>query len=273
MSLGLPSRAGVGFALAALVAGGLFLLLRDAGRDDGRTIEYRMPSPAMEPTIAVGEVVTVDLDAYEEAEPQIGEMVTFTPPEGTADVGPECTVEHSPRSMCPKPGAAPADEVWLQRIVALPGDSVALDRGTPVVNGERAAEDFTAPCPRGTGSCDFPEPITVPEDHYFMLGDDRGASDDSRFWGPVPSAWIQGRVAEVRAIAALAPAQASGGANSRRQGARLGPPTEREAWTQGSRPLPCRRAPRQSRAASIAWRSSATLALSDLSVVPPRSRS
>ena len=39
--------------------------------------------------------------------------------------------------------------------------------------------------------------ITVPPDHYFMMGDNRGASDDSRFWGPVPSDWINGKAVAV----------------------------------------------------------------------------
>ncbi len=43
------------------------------------------------------------------------------------------------------------------------------------------------------GNCNFPKPITIPPDHYFMMGDNRGASDDSRFWGPVPREWIIGK--------------------------------------------------------------------------------
>ena len=49
------------------------------------------------------------------------------------------------------------------------------------------------PLPRGDGEgCDLPKPITIPPDHYFMMGDNRGESDDSRFWGPVPRDWIIG---------------------------------------------------------------------------------
>ncbi len=49
-------------------------------------------------------------------------------------------------------------------------------------------------CPAAAAdACNLPKPITIPPDHYFMMGDNRGASDDSRFWGPVPRDWIIGK--------------------------------------------------------------------------------
>jgi signal peptidase I len=67
--------------------------------------------------------------------------------------------------------------------------------GQVVRNGEVAREPYIADCGGGEG-CTFQRPITIPEGHYFLLGDNRGASDDSRFWGPIPLEWIEGRVEE-----------------------------------------------------------------------------
>jgi signal peptidase I len=61
-----------------------------------------------------------------------------------------------------------------------------------VVNGVPAEEDFIRPCGEQT-DCNLPTEITIPPDHYFMMGDNRGESDDSRFWGPIPREWIIGK--------------------------------------------------------------------------------
>jgi Signal peptidase, peptidase S26 len=58
-------------------------------------------------------------------------------------------------------------------------------------NGVREPDPYTRPCGVAP-DCDFPVPITIPPGEWFVLGDNRGESDDSRFWGPVPAAWIVG---------------------------------------------------------------------------------
>ena len=61
-----------------------------------------------------------------------------------------------------------------------------------MLNGKLQEEPFAEPCGGGEG-CDFPTEITIPAGMYFMMGDNRGSSDDSRFWGPVPEKWIIGQ--------------------------------------------------------------------------------
>ena len=45
----------------------------------------------------------------------------------------------------------------------------------------------------GGQGCNMPKEITIPEGHFFMMGDNRGHSDDSRYWGPLPEEWLIGK--------------------------------------------------------------------------------
>lgn len=179
---------GIGVAFALLVG------------DGGNHRSFTVPSEAMEPTISVGESVDVDEDAYKDATPGIGDIVIFYPPQGAAAAAPsgECgdprTGAGGPSgAACDQPTPARANVLFIKRIVAGPGDTLSMENGHPVVNGQPAQEAYIRPCAPG-GACNLPEQITIPPNHYFMLGDNRGVSDDSRFWGPVPAAWIIGRV-------------------------------------------------------------------------------
>jgi signal peptidase I len=60
-------------------------------------------------------------------------------------------------------------------------------------NGVGEKDAYTIPCDGG-GECTFPQTITVPKGDYYMMGDNRPDSLDSRFWGPVPKAWLIGKV-------------------------------------------------------------------------------
>jgi signal peptidase I len=80
---------------------------------------------------------------------------------------------------------------FIKRVVAGPGDTLAIRDGRVILNGRPQKEPFIRPCSAGQ-DCNFPRPIRVPPAHWFMMGDNRGLSDDSRFWGPVPKDWVVG---------------------------------------------------------------------------------
>jgi signal peptidase I len=155
---------------------------------------YQIPSPSMVPTLEVGQRVLVNRFIYHLKDPEVGDIVVFHPPTGAIGGGPECGQKHSAKQACPAPGPKESDQNFIKRIVALPGDKLAIKDGHPVVNGKEAQENFINPCRPGTSSvpCNLPKPITIPPNEYFMMGDNRGKSDDSRLWGPVPRDWLIG---------------------------------------------------------------------------------
>jgi signal peptidase I len=152
---------------------------------------YQIPSGSMEPTLDVGQRVLVNRFIYHLHEPHAGDVVVFHPPAG-AETATECGVDVSSREACPKPTAQESSQNFIKRIVAVGGDTLSIKDGHPVVNGvEKTDEPYIRPC--GSSSvCNLPKTITIPKGYFFMMGDNRGASDDSRYWGPVPKAWLVG---------------------------------------------------------------------------------
>jgi signal peptidase I len=158
---------------------------------------YQIPSESMEPTLDVGQRVLVNRFIYHLNDPSVGDIIVFHPPAG-ADNGTECGVTIHGRQpsevgmSCPQPTAGESSQNFIKRIVAVPGDTLSVKDGHPVVNGvEKTDEPYIIPC-GSAPACNLPKTIKIPPDHYFMMGDNRGASDDSRFWGPVPRSWIIG---------------------------------------------------------------------------------
>jgi signal peptidase I len=158
---------------------------------------YQIPSESMEPTLDVGQRVLVNRFIYHLNDPSVGDIIVFHPPAG-ADNGTECGVTIKGRQpsevgeSCPQPTAGESSQNFIKRIVAVPGDTLSIKNGHPVVDGvEKTDEPYIIPC-GSAPACNLPKTITIPPDHYFMMGDNRGASDDSRFWGPVPRSWIIG---------------------------------------------------------------------------------
>ena len=144
---------------------------------------YRIPSPSMVPTLQPRDRVLVARFLYHFTSPAIGDIVVFKYPLDT-------------------------HVVFIKRLIGRPGDTVSLRDGAVYVNGVRLHEPYlptiggrpvpTEPAPPTSGSTmsepwSLERPYTVPAGHYFMMGDNRTDSDDSRVWGPVPAADLIGR--------------------------------------------------------------------------------
>lgn len=118
---------------------------------------------SMEPNLADGQRLLVNKLAYRFGEPQRGDIVVIDSPRGTS-------------------------EKLIKRIVGMPGEEIELRQGRVYIDG-RLLEEFYHP---RVGMRPYPPTVIAP-DHYFLLGDNRDHSGDSRVWGPVHSEMIVGR--------------------------------------------------------------------------------
>jgi len=179
----------VEFVLVVVVALGLAFLVQAFV-----VKPYSIPTGSMEPTLIPGQRVLVDRIGNDFFSPSIGDIVVFHPPAG-ASVGGDgiCGVTTSSNEPCPRPTAKESSTTYIKRVVAVGGDTIAIRGGHVILNGRLQREPFAnfAGC-AGDPTCTYTKPIKVPSGYYFMMGDNRGNSDDSRFWGPVPDAWVIG---------------------------------------------------------------------------------
>jgi signal peptidase I len=144
---------------------------------------FRIPSESMVPTLEVGQRVLVNRISLRFGDPQVGDVMVFKPPKG-ADTS-TCGVTHPADQGCPRSTPEKSDTNFIKRIVAGPGDRIAVKRGRVYLNGKLQKESFIRPDPY-CDICNLPEEVLVPKGQYYMMGDNRGASADSRKWGPVP---------------------------------------------------------------------------------------
>lgn len=129
---------------------------------------YHIPSESMLPTLAVGDRVAVRVAGFGPEDVTTGDVVVFHHP------GP------------PAPGQP---DVLIKRVVALPGQTVEARDGYLLVDGQLLDEPWL---PEEVTTDAF-GPVTVPEDAWWMMGDNRNDSADSRVFGPVPSSELIGK--------------------------------------------------------------------------------
>lgn len=154
---------------------------------------FYIPSASMEPTLLVGDRVLVEKVGYRFGDPGRGDVVVFE-----KDLGGALPVEDESRSVIEKIGDAfrglfgfptGTAQDFIKRVVAVGGDTVEGRDGRVFVNGEAIDEPYL---PEGTETSTF-GPVDVPQGMIFVMGDNRGNSDDSRNFGPVPVDAVVGR--------------------------------------------------------------------------------
>lgn len=176
---------------------GAILLVQFAARSSFAD-HYVIPSGSMEPTLGIGDRILVNRMAYGLRVPFTRVVVAGAEVPGRGDV----VVFDSPVD----------GERLVKRLVAIPGDTLEVRHGQPIVNGRvlpwavssgAACEDVEIDGERRHrlgllygGGDDLP-PTRIPEGYAFAMGDNRGNSADSRVWGLLPLANVQGRAVAV----------------------------------------------------------------------------
>jgi signal peptidase I len=156
---------------------------------------YEIPSASMEPTLRINQRILVDRVGMHFSSPHVGDIYVFHPP-----VSETCANPGEGENSLGGNGAAPCDvaqvhassQTYVKRVVGLPGDRLAIRDGHVIRDGRAEPSSYIVPC-GGGGECNFRASITVPKGDYYMMGDNRPDSLDSRYWGPVPKAWLIGK--------------------------------------------------------------------------------
>lgn len=160
--------------------------------------EFRLiPSESMLPTLQVGDRIAVEKISHWYRKPQRGDILVFYPPE------PQAILKHDPASLFLRLTGLSGivydkesilDRAFIKRVIGLPGDVIEVRPGDGVyINGSRLDEPYINEIANTCTFADYCGPIRVPEHTYYMMGDNRNRSADSRSWLFLPEERIIGR--------------------------------------------------------------------------------
>jgi signal peptidase I len=149
---------------------------------------FKIPTGSMKPNLLVGDHLLVNKFIFAPTAWPIERMLLPMRPIERGDV----LVFKFPEEP---------DRDFIKRVIGLPGDTLELRNQTVFINGMPLVEPYThylfPPAAEGeTEPLDLRRkygPVTVPPAHYFMMGDNRDDSQDSRYWGFMPATYVKGR--------------------------------------------------------------------------------
>ena len=133
-----------------------------------------IPSGSMEPTLEVYDRLIIEKLSYRFRTPERGDVVVFNPPQ---TLKAQNVLKDKDK-----------DTAFIKRVIGLPGETIEVKMGRVYVNGTPLREKYIEEEPQ----YDY-GPVTVPEDQYLVLGDNRNNSYDSHYWGFVPREKLIGR--------------------------------------------------------------------------------
>lgn len=146
---------------------------------------FYIPSGSMEDALQINDRVLVNKISYRLGEPQRGDIVVFDRTPNTE----ENLVEALFRNLAESIGVRTPEADLIKRVIALPGETIEIRRNTVFIDGEPLDEPYLADGIR----TERMDPLTVLEDEFFVMGDNRTRSQDSRFFGTVSRDEIVGR--------------------------------------------------------------------------------
>jgi signal peptidase I len=151
---------------------------------------FFIPSRSMEPTLDVGDRVVVNRLAYRLGDPAHGQVVVFLRPTATGQDPPRGPLSWARRAVAQGLGGTPpGSEDLIKRVVGLPGDVIEGRDGYLWRNGRSVDEPYLRD---RTSTSEFP-PVRVKPDHFWVMGDNREDSADSRVFGQVHRSALVGR--------------------------------------------------------------------------------
>jgi signal peptidase I len=136
---------------------------------------FFIPSPSMSPTLQVGDRILVNKLAYRLHGVGRGDIIVFRAPPRVATA---CATD---------------DTDLVKRVIGLPGETISDKNGTVYIDGKVLKEPWLPKHDPNTYTASF-APVKIPADNYFVMGDNRTVSCDSRYWGTVQRSLIVGKV-------------------------------------------------------------------------------